>query len=107
MRAFTPLLCLALNGCSLFAEPLEVSSEHFHIVADTSTSSEAEMRALLERGEAFRAAIAAISPPDLRLDPTIEVRLNGDFRNQTPFVDGEGTIHGRPRKERLSALWLR
>ena len=92
MRAFTPLLCLALTGCSLFAEPLEVSSEHFHIVADTSTSSEAEMQALLERGEAFHAAIAAISPPDLRLDPTIEVRLNGDLRNQAPFVDGEGTI---------------
>ncbi len=93
MRAFTPLLCLALTGCSLFAEPLEVSSEHFHLVADTYTSSEAEMQALLEQGEAFHAAIAAISPPDLRLDPTIEVQLNGDVRNQAPFVDGEGTIH--------------
>lgn len=94
MRVVLPLLCLALlTSCQFFAEPLEISSEHFHIVADTSTSSMAEMQALLEQGEAFHAAIVAISPPDLRPDPTIEVRLHGRFRNQTPHVDGEGTVH--------------
>lgn len=92
MRAI-PLLCLFLASCSFFAKPLEVSSEHFHIVADTYTSSEAEIEALVKQGEAFHAAIAAIYPPGVRLDPTIEVRLNGDVQNQAPFVDGEGTIH--------------
>lgn len=93
MRVFTPLFCLALTSCSFFAKPLEVSSEHFRIYADTYTSSPAEMHALLKQGETFRAAIAAISPPDLRLDATIEVRLRGDVWRQTPFVDAEGTIH--------------
>ncbi|HEY7883986.1 MAG TPA: hypothetical protein VIC08_03465 [Cellvibrionaceae bacterium] len=93
MRIFTLLLCLTLNGCHFFAEPLEASSEHFHIVADTYTSSEAEMQSLLEQGEAFHAGIAAIYPLDIPLDPVIEVRLNGDARGKTPFVDGEGTIH--------------
>ncbi len=93
MRAFIPLLCLGLASCSFFADPLEASSEHFHIVADTYTSSEAEMEALLEQGEAFHAAIMAISPPDIRLDPTIEVRLNGKLRSQTPYVDSVGTVH--------------
>ena len=93
MRVFPLLLCLAFTSCSFFAKPLEVSSEHFHIVADTYTSSEAEMQALLEQGEAFHAAILAISPPDLRPDPTIEVRLNGKFRSQSPYVDSVGTVH--------------
>ncbi len=92
MRAFILLLGLAVASCSFFAKPLEVSSEHFHIVADTYTSSEPEMEALLEQGEAFRTAILAISPPDIRPDPTIEVRLNGNLRRQTPFVDSLGTV---------------
>lgn len=93
MRLVLPLLCLALTSCRFFAEPLEVSSERFHIVADTNTSSEAEMQALLKLGEAFHAGIVALSPPDMRPDPTIEVRLHGTLHNQTPFVDGEGTVH--------------
>lgn len=93
MRAFPALFCLDLTSCSIFAEPLEVSSEHFHIVADSSTSSKAEMQALLDQGEAFHAAIVAISPPDMRPDPILEVRLNGRLRKQTPFVDGEGIVH--------------
>lgn len=93
MRVFTSLLCLALVSCSIFAEPLDVSSEHFHIVANTHTSSEAEMQSLLEKGETLHAAIVAISPQDMRPDSTIEVRLHGNLRRQTPYVDGEGTIH--------------
>lgn len=92
MRVFTPLFCLVLAGCSLFAKPLDVSSEHFHIVADTHTSSEAEMQALIERGETLHAAIVAISPPDMRPDPVVDVRLNGRLRKQTPYVDTTGTI---------------
>lgn len=93
MRAFALLLGLTFTSCSFFAKPLEVSSEHFHITANTYTSSEGEMRALLEQGEALRAAILAISPPDTRPDPTIEVRLNGTLRSQTPYVDSVGTVH--------------
>ncbi len=93
MRNLTLLLCVGLRSCSYFAEPLEISSAHFHIVADTSTSSEEEMRALLEQGEAFHAAIRAIAPPDVRWDPTIKVRLHGDYRSEVPYVDREGTIH--------------
>ncbi len=92
MRFVILPLCLTVASCSFFAKPLEVSSEHFHIVADTYTSSEGEMQALLERGEALRTAILAISPPDIRPDPTIEVRLNGNLRRQTPFVDSLGTV---------------
>jgi hypothetical protein len=87
------LICLALTGCSFFAQPIEVSGEHLRIVADTHVSSEAEMRSLLEEGEAFRAAILAISPPDTRPDSTIEVRLHGGFRSQSPYVDSTGTVH--------------
>ena len=93
MRISILLLSACLTSCSYFAEPLEVSSKHFHILADTSTSSEEEMRALLERGEAFHAAIRAIAPADIQWDPTVEVRLHGDFRSEVPHVDGEGTIH--------------
>lgn len=92
MRAITPLLCLILSSCSMFAKPLEVSSEHFHIVANTYTSSEEEMEALLAKAEEYHAAIVAVSPPDIRLDPMIEVQLNGKLRKQTPFVDTLGTI---------------
>lgn len=93
MRPFIALLCIALTSCSLFSKPLELSSEHFHLVADTYTSSEAEMEALLDQGEAFRASILAISPSDIRPDPSIEVRLHGKFRSQSPYVDTVGTVH--------------
>jgi len=93
MRAFTLLFCFVIASCSIFAKPLEVSSGHFHIVGDTYTSSEAEMQALLEQGEAFHTEIVAISPPDMRPDPIIEVQLNGKLRNQTPYVDSVGTVH--------------
>lgn len=93
MRTLILLVYLSLSGCSFVAEPLQVSSEHFHIQADTSTSSKEEMQTLIQQGENLRAAIAALFPPDLRLDDTIEVRLHGDLRRKTPYVDGEGTIH--------------
>lgn len=93
MRIFLLLLTTCLASCSYFAEPLEMSSEHFRIVADTSTSSEGEMRALLERGEILHAAIRNIAPDDVRWDPTVEVRLHGDFRSEVPYVDRDGVIH--------------
>lgn len=83
------LLCLALTGC---AEPLERSSEHFRFVANTRTSTPAEMEVGIERAEAFYAASAAIIPPSISLTPVLEVRLNGDVRSQSPYIDADGTI---------------
>ena len=93
MRIFVLITAGCLASCSYFADRLEVSSEHFRIVADTSTSSEQEMRALLERGEVLHAAIRAIAPDDVSWDPTVEVHLHGNFRSDVPYVDGDGTIH--------------
>ncbi len=90
MSALTMLL--ALGGCGIFAEPLERSSEHFRFSATSATSSESEMQEGIDRAEALYAAIARILPPDVRLDPVIDVRLNGNLRRQVPHVDENGTI---------------
>ncbi len=92
MRALLLLLCLWLTGCSVFSKPLEVYSEPFRISANTHTSSQEEMQELLKQAEAFHSAIVAISPPDMRPDPLVEVSLNGTLRKQTPYVDETGTV---------------
>ena len=89
-------LLLSLGGCAIrstFATPLERSSEHFRFVADTYTSSEEEIQEGIEKGEALYAAMAAIIPASIPLNSIIEVRLNGNLRNQTPYMDEHGTIH--------------
>jgi hypothetical protein len=86
---------LSLSGCaipSIFASPLEFSSEHFRFVADTSTSSEEEIREGIRKGEALYDAMAAFIPDSIPLNPVIEVRLNGNLRNQTPYMDEQGTL---------------
>lgn len=80
------------EGLSIFATPLEHSSEHFRFVADTYTSSEEEIQEGIEKGEALYAAMAAIIPALIPLNSVIEVRLNGNVRKQTPYVDDHGTV---------------
>jgi hypothetical protein len=92
MRFLTPILCAALVSCHA-PEPLERTSEHFRFVANSDTSTEAEMRMGIDRGEALYAAVAEIIPPSFPLTPVIKVRLNGDLRSQTPHIDKDGTIH--------------
>ncbi len=91
MRILLALFCIALAACRA-PEPLERSSAHFRFLADTRTSSEPEMQAMVERGETLYAAVAEIIPPSFPLTETIQVQLNGDLTVQTPYVDETGTI---------------
>lgn len=86
------LVLFALCGCGYFAEPIEVSSEHFRFIGTTYTSSEEEMEEGIKRAEELYEALAEIIPADFPLDSLIVVQLNGDLRSQAPYVDGEGTI---------------
>lgn len=90
---FSIVISILFSGCSFFAKPLELSSEHFLFVADTYTSSEEEMQAGIERGEALYAAIAAIIEPSVSLDSVIEVHLDGNAGSGYPYVDDNGAIH--------------
>lgn len=94
MSLAPPLLAvLSLGACTLSACALEVQGEHLHIVANTATSSPEELQQLLALGEAFHADIAALHPPDVVFDPQVRVELHGRFRNTSPYVDEDGTVH--------------
>ncbi|MFQ3249474.1 MAG: hypothetical protein ACI9O6_001282 [Glaciecola sp.] len=86
------LVIFALIGCGTFAQPIELSSKHFRFTATSHTSSMEEMQEGIDRAEELYTAIAAIIPSDVQLDSVIEVRLNGNYRRQGPYVDGDGTI---------------
>jgi hypothetical protein len=51
------------------------------------------MQSLLEMGERFHADIAALHPPDTVFDPEVRVELHGRFRDTSPYVDEDGTVH--------------
>ncbi|MEP1306893.1 MAG: hypothetical protein ABJK35_03675 [Balneola sp.] len=86
------MIMLVMSGCSFFAKPLELSSEHFLFTATTQTSSMEEMQEGIKRAEELYIALTKIIPTDFQLDSVIVVKLNGNYENQGPYVDGDGTI---------------
>ncbi|MEQ9306148.1 MAG: hypothetical protein RJQ14_19700, partial [Marinoscillum sp.] len=82
----------AMSGCSFFAKPLELTSEHFLFTATTQTSSMEEMQEGIERAEELYIALTKIIPADFQLDSIIVVVLNGNYESQGPYVDGDGAI---------------
>ena len=84
---------LALALLSLSACSLEAQSGYIHVVGSSVSSSDEEVQALLELGEALHADIAALHPPDIELDSEIRVELHGRYRQTSPYVDDEGTVH--------------
>lgn len=88
-----PLAVVALSFGAGCARPLEVHGEHLHIAGNTFTSSAEEMDGLLELGEALHAEIADLHPLDVVLDPDVQVQLHGRYRNESPYVDDDGTMH--------------
>jgi hypothetical protein len=82
----------AMNGCSFFAKPLELSSDHFLFIATTQTSSMEEMQEGIKRAEELYNALTRIIPADFELDSVIVVKLNGNYEGQGPYVDIDGTI---------------
>ena len=82
----------AMSGCSFFAKPLELTSEHFLFTATTQTSSMEEMQEGIKRAEELYIALTKIIPTDFQLDSVIVVKLNGNYESQGPYVDGDGAI---------------
>lgn len=91
MQHYISLAVLILSSCT--GRPLEVRGENLHIVGTTRTSSVEEMEGLLDVGEALHADIAALHPSELSLEPEVRVELHGRFRNESPYVDDDGTMH--------------
>ncbi len=90
MRAL--MVMLLMSKCGFLAKPIEISSEHFLFTATTYTASLEEMQDGIVRAEELYAALAKIIPSDFQLDSVIVVQLNGEYRTQGPYVDGDGTI---------------
>ncbi|MCB9793650.1 MAG: hypothetical protein H6741_13080 [Alphaproteobacteria bacterium] len=88
-----PLAALALSGLALSACSMEAQGEHLLLVGDALTSSPEELQSLLELGEGFHADIAALHPPGVVFDPEVRVELHGKFRQTSPYVDADGTVH--------------
>ncbi len=86
------MILFVMSGCSFFAKPLELSSEHFLFTATTQTSSMEEMQEGIKRAEELYIALTKIFPTDFQLDSIIVVKLNGNYESQGPYVDGDGTI---------------
>ncbi|MEQ9092348.1 MAG: hypothetical protein RIE52_14745 [Balneola sp.] len=86
------MIIFMMSGCSFFAKPLELSSEHFLFTATTQTSSMEEMQEGINKAEKLYSALTKIIPSDYQLDSVIVVQLNGNYRTQGPYVDGDGTI---------------
>ncbi len=84
---------LALALLSLSACGIEAKSGYLHVVGSSVSSSDEDVQALLEFGEALHADIAALHPPDIELDSEIRVELHGRYRRTSPYVDDEGTVH--------------
>ncbi|MCB9763886.1 MAG: hypothetical protein H6739_29215 [Alphaproteobacteria bacterium] len=87
----TQVLTLAL--VSLSACTIEAQGEHLHVVGSSVNSSEQEIQSLLDVGETLHTDIAALHPPDIALDGEVRVELHGQFRQTSPYVDDQGTVH--------------
>ena len=82
------LALLFLSACTI-----EAQGEHLRVVGGGGNSSKEEVESLLDVGEAFYTDIAALHPPDIVLDDEVRVELHGKFRQTSPYVDEDGTVH--------------
>ncbi len=99
------LVIFLFSGCNYFAEPIELTSEHFHFKGTSYTSSKEEMQYGIQRAEELYTALSEIIPSDFPLDSIIVVTLNGNLRNQSPYVDEEGTIQLWRYPEEEGGYW--
>ncbi|MED5371896.1 MAG: hypothetical protein VX899_12825 [Myxococcota bacterium] len=79
---------LSLTGCTL-----ESQGAHLHIVGNSASSSEEEVAWLLELGEHLHTAIVDMHPADIQMDNEVRVELHGNYRQTSPYVDDDGTVH--------------
>lgn len=84
----TRLLPVLLLGCTH-----EITGEHLTVVGGTFAGSAARRAELLELGEDLHERIVALHPPETDFDPEVRVELHGRFRNTSPYVDVDGTVH--------------
>lgn len=82
------LATVALSACKL-----EAQGELLHVVGSRMNSSSSEVQSLVDDGEALLAGIAALHPPETVMEDSIRVELHGRFRNTSPYVDDDGTVH--------------
>lgn len=83
-----PLSLLFLSACSI-----EAQGDILHVVGNSLNASKEEVQSMLEVGEALHPEITALHPEDVVLDDEIRVELHGRFRNTSPHLDDEGTVH--------------
>lgn len=90
MRHTWPLMLtwLAQSACTV-----EAQGEILHVIGTSPGSSKQAVQSMLEIGEALHPDIAAMHPEDITLDDAIRVELHGRFRNTSPHLDDEGTVH--------------
>ena len=88
MRGTLPLILALLPACAV-----EAQGELFHIVGSRPGSSKAQVEEMLALGEALHPDIVALHPSDVPLDDEIRVELHGRFRQTSPHLDDEGTVH--------------
>ncbi len=99
------IIMIVLTNCSYFAEPLELTSEHFKFNATTYTSTIEEMQEGINHAEQLYNTLSSIIPSDYPLDSIIVVQLNGNYRSQGPYVDGNGTIQLWRYSEEEGGYW--
>ncbi len=103
----TLIIMFVMSGCSFFAKPLELSSEHFLFTATTQTSSMEEMQEGINRAEEFYSALANIIPREYELDSVIVVQLNGKYRGPGTYayMDNQGAIQLWRYPAELGGYW--
>ncbi len=84
---------LALTWLAHSACTVEAQGEILHVVGKKPNSSRQTVQSMLDLGEALHPDIAAMHPEDITLDDEIRVELHGRFRNTSPHLDDEGTVH--------------